>query len=69
MPKKFMRCVRKVKMKSSGNPYAICRKSTGFYGSTNHSKLILTGNKKYINYMAHHLPAEHRKTRGHIKII
>ena len=33
------------------------------------AKLILTGNKRYITYMSHHLPTEHKKTRGHIKII
>jgi hypothetical protein len=32
-------------------------------------KLILTGSRKYITYMSKHLPAEHRKTRGHIKIL
>ena len=39
MPKKFIRCVRKVSQKIKlsgykGNPYAICRKSTG--GKTKH---------------------------------
>lgn len=33
------------------------------------AKLILQGSKKYIAYMGKHLPAEHRKTRGKIKII
>ena len=36
MPKKFTSCVKKVKAKGIGNPYAICRVSTGFYGSTKH---------------------------------
>lgn len=43
MPKKFIRCVKKVKksMKKTGykgNAYAICRKSTGYKGSTHHKK-------------------------------
>ncbi|GAG44404.1 unnamed protein product [marine sediment metagenome] len=34
MPKKFLRCVRKVKAKGGDvNPYAICRKSTGYRGT------------------------------------
>jgi len=37
MPAKFKRCVLEVKAKSSAvNPYAVCRKSTGFYGPTHH---------------------------------
>lgn len=43
MPKKFTSCVKKVssKMKETGckgNPYAICRISTGYKGSTKHKK-------------------------------
>jgi len=39
MPKKFKRCVMKVKAKMKKgkkkvNPYAVCRKSTGYMGST-----------------------------------
>jgi hypothetical protein len=40
MPAKFTRCVRKVKAsKRKVNPYAVCRVSTGFYGSTHHAKM------------------------------
>jgi len=40
MPAKFQRCVKAVAKKSPKvNPYAICRVSTGFYGSTRHSKV------------------------------
>jgi hypothetical protein len=43
MPKKFIACIKAVekKMKTTGykgNPYAICRVSTGFFGSTRHKK-------------------------------
>lgn len=39
MPKKFVSCVKKVKAKGKkNNPYAVCRVSTGFYGSTHHKK-------------------------------
>jgi len=39
MPAKFIRCVKEVKKKSSSvNPYAVCRASTGFYGSTHKKK-------------------------------
>lgn len=35
MPTKFIRCVKKVKKKSPNvNPYAVCRVSTGYYGTT-----------------------------------
>ena len=38
MPAKFIRCVKAVKKKgSSVNLYAVCRASTGFYGSTHHA--------------------------------
>lgn len=47
MPKKFKKCVkdvRKAEMKRYGyekyNPYAVCRVSTGFYGSTKEKKYI-----------------------------
>ena len=44
MPKKFIRCVKKVSQKIKlsgykGNPYAICRKSTG--GKTKHGLIQL----------------------------
>ena len=42
MPKKFTSCVKKVKAKGIGNPYAICR------GSTHHSKHKLKGGNKKI---------------------
>lgn len=32
------------------------------------AKLTITGSKKYVKYMGSHLPKEHKKTRGHIKI-
>jgi hypothetical protein len=32
---KFMRCVKKVEKKGSAvNPFAVCRKATGYMGST-----------------------------------
>lgn len=41
MPQKYKSCVKKVKAKNKKeygydkyNPYAVCRVSTGFYGST-----------------------------------
>jgi hypothetical protein len=39
MPEKFKRCVFKVMEKNiekgtKYNPYAVCRKSTGYYGTT-----------------------------------
>lgn len=37
MPEKFISCVRKVKKKyphGEYNPYAVCRVSTGYYGSS-----------------------------------
>lgn len=45
MPKKFISCVRKVskKIKLSGykgNPYAICRVSTKYFGLSHHIGLI-----------------------------
>lgn len=41
MPKKFISCVKKVKLNSPNvNPYAICRKSTGYYGTTHDIGLI-----------------------------
>jgi len=37
MPVKFKSCVKKVKLKGGKvNPYAVCRVSTGFHGSTRH---------------------------------
>ena len=34
-PAKFIRCVKKVSKKSPDvNPYAVCRKSTKYYGTT-----------------------------------
>lgn len=41
MPKKFVSCVRKVNLKNKKengkyNPYAICRVSTKYFGSTKH---------------------------------
>ena len=39
MPKKFVACVKAVKkQKGKYNPYAVCRVSTKFYGSTKHKK-------------------------------
>jgi hypothetical protein len=32
------------------------------------AELELHGSKKYIKYMAKHLPEEHPKTRGHIEV-
>ena len=45
MPKKFIKCVKKVKarMKATGykgNPYAICRVSTGYYGTTHNIGML-----------------------------
>lgn len=41
MPKKFISCVKKVKEKNENvNPYAICRVSTGYYGTTHHIGMI-----------------------------
>ena len=41
VPKKFIRCVRKVKAKRTAvNPYAVCRKSTGYYGTTHDIGLL-----------------------------
>ena len=39
MPSKFKRCVKKVSKQKGYNPYAVCRVSTGYYGSTRHKKL------------------------------
>ena len=37
MPEKFIRCVKKVSKSSPNvNPYAVCRKAVGYYGSTHH---------------------------------
>jgi len=37
MPANFVHCVKVVKKKSPNvNPWAVCRVSTGFYGSTKH---------------------------------
>lgn len=33
------------------------------------AKLQIKGSKKYLDYLAKHLPKEHRKTKGKIKII
>lgn len=45
MPKKFKRCVHKVRESEKErygyekyNPFAVCRKSIGYYGSTHHSR-------------------------------
>lgn len=45
MPYKFKKCVKKVKKSNierygfeKYNPYATCRVSTGYYGSTKHKK-------------------------------
>lgn len=39
MPKKFERCVKKIKSENPDvNPYAICRKSTNYYGTTHEKK-------------------------------
>jgi hypothetical protein len=46
MPKKYLSCVKKVQAKGIGNPYSICRVSTGFYGSTHHKHKLKGGNKK-----------------------
>ena len=53
MPKKFIRCVRKVKreeMKRYGflkyNPYAVCRVSTGYFGTTRDIGLLHPKRKK-----------------------
>jgi hypothetical protein len=51
MPAKFQRCVKAVAKKKipNVNPYAICRVSTGFYGSTRHSKIkhkVMKGGNK-----------------------
>lgn len=47
MPKKFIRCVREVTKKNRKlpkskrvNPYAVCRKSTGYYGTTHDIGMI-----------------------------
>ena len=45
MPRKFVRCVKKVKRKNlmsgyKGNPYAICRVSTGYFGTTHDIGLV-----------------------------
>lgn len=45
MPKKFMSCVKKVMKKNretgyEGNPYAICRVSTGYFGTTHEIGMI-----------------------------
>jgi hypothetical protein len=41
-PEKFIRCVKEVAKKSHGkyNPYAVCRVSTGYKGSTHDIGLI-----------------------------
>jgi len=45
MPKKFISCVEKVSAKNlllpeskQVNPYAVCRVSTGYTGTTHHAK-------------------------------
>jgi cupin superfamily acireductone dioxygenase involved in methionine salvage len=45
LPAKFIRCVKKVKKKQHGrdypyNPYAVCRVSTGYYGTSHNIGLI-----------------------------
>lgn len=50
MPKKFVSCVKKVKKQSSTyNPYAVCRVSTGFYGSTHHISKSKVKNCKIVD--------------------
>lgn len=50
MPKKFIECVKKVKKENKKrygyqkyNPYAVCRKATGYYGTTHEIGMV---NKK-----------------------
>lgn len=71
MPENFIKCVKKVELKRVGNPYAICRKSTGFYGSTHHSnkKLVITGKPAYVKHMFSHLRKEHPSTKRRMKLI
>ena len=42
MPEKFIRCVKAVAKKSKGkyNPYAVCRVSTGYKGTTHDIGMI-----------------------------
>jgi hypothetical protein len=41
MPKSFISCVKKVSAKSKKvNPYAVCRVSTGYYGTTHDIGLL-----------------------------
>jgi hypothetical protein len=41
MPEKFVKCVKAVKAKGGKyNPYAVCRKSTGYYGTTHDIGMI-----------------------------
>lgn len=53
MPKKFIDCVRKVKKDEKErygyekyNPYAVCRVSTGYYGTSHDIGLLKPKNKK-----------------------
>lgn len=47
MPANFKRCVNKIKWENpAGNPYAICRVSTGFRGSTHHKPKCKCGKGK-----------------------
>ena len=47
MPKKFIDCVRKVKKNSPDvNPYAVCRVSTGYYGTSHNIGLLHPKKKK-----------------------
>ena len=41
IPAKFERCVKKVKLKKNVNPYAVCRVSTKFFGSTRSKKKLI----------------------------
>lgn len=49
MPKKFISCVRKLKKKypmGKYNPYAVCRVSTGYYGSSHNIGLLKPKKRK-----------------------
>jgi len=51
MPKEFISCVRKLKKKykhGEYNPYAVCRKSTGYYGTTHDIGMIHPKSKTKI---------------------
>ena len=74
MPKKFIRCVKEVKkaeMKRYGrekyNPYAVCRKSTGFYGSTHHIGMLHPKCQKCKHHRCSTCRYKHIKMRQHHK--